>query len=76
MSNKDEAFACFKLYKAAVENQKGKKIKCLRSDRGGEYFSNEFDNFCEEQAFYIRKLPHIHHNKMVWQKEKIGHSLK
>ena len=55
MSNKDEAFACFKRYKAAVENQKGKKIKCLCSDRGGEYFSNEFDNFCEEHGILHQK---------------------
>ena len=50
LSNKDEAFECFKRYKAEVENQKGRKIKCLRSDRGGEYFSHEFDIFCEEHG--------------------------
>jgi hypothetical protein len=29
-------------------NQLSKSIKILRSDRGGEYFSTEFDAFCEE----------------------------
>lgn len=36
---KDQAFETFKIYKAEVENQRGKKIQILRSDRGGEYFS-------------------------------------
>lgn len=48
--HKDEAFSMFKRYKAEVENQKEKKIKILRSDRGGEYFPNEFDSFCEEHG--------------------------
>ena len=26
------------------------KIKCLRSDRGGEYTSNEFLEFCEQHG--------------------------
>ena len=33
---KDEALEHFKIFKAEVENQLEKKIKRLRSDRGGE----------------------------------------
>ena len=40
---KDEALNYFKIYKAEVETQLDKKIKRIRSDRGGEYFSNDFD---------------------------------
>ena len=29
-----------------VENETGKKLKCLRSDNGGEYCSKEFDDYC------------------------------
>ncbi|GJU50680.1 retrovirus-related pol polyprotein from transposon TNT 1-94 [Tanacetum coccineum] len=36
----------FKTCKAEVENQLDKKIKILRSDRGGEYESNDFVEFC------------------------------
>ncbi|GKD36146.1 retrovirus-related pol polyprotein from transposon TNT 1-94, partial [Tanacetum coccineum] len=50
ISKHDEAFDSFKVYKAEVENQLGKKIKILRSDRGGEYFTGMFDAFCEENA--------------------------
>jgi transposase InsO family protein len=46
MKTKDEALYYFKIYKTEVENQLEKKIKRLRSDRGGEYFSNEFSEFC------------------------------
>ena len=46
LKTKDEALHYFKVYKTEVENQLEKKIKRLRSDRGGEYFSNEFFEFC------------------------------
>lgn len=50
MRNKDEVFDKFKLYKSLVENQKEKRIKILRSDRGGEYFPTAFTSFCEEHG--------------------------
>ena len=37
LKSKDEAIEKFVLYKNEVENQLNKKIKVLRSDRGGEY---------------------------------------
>ena len=36
---KDEMLDYFKIYKAEVETQLERKIKRLRSDRDGEYFS-------------------------------------
>eukprot|EP00253_Pinus_taeda_P034332 PITA_34332 len=50
MKHKDEAFEKFKSFKALAENESGHKIKCLRSDRGGEFTSNEFFDFCEEHG--------------------------
>ena len=50
MKHKDEAFEKFKSFKALVENESGYKMKCLRSDRGGEFTSNEFFDFCEEHG--------------------------
>ncbi|KAJ9567517.1 hypothetical protein OSB04_003483 [Centaurea solstitialis] len=47
---KDEALNMFKTYKAEVENQLDKKIKILRSDRGGEYESHEFAEFCSSHG--------------------------
>ena len=45
LKSKDEAVDKFILYKNEVENQLGKKIKILRSDRGGEYEA-PFGAFC------------------------------
>ncbi|GJR59854.1 retrotransposon protein, putative, ty1-copia subclass [Tanacetum coccineum] len=38
-------FETFKVFKNEVENQLGKTIKALRSDRGGEYISQEFKDY-------------------------------
>jgi hypothetical protein len=40
-----------------VEKEKGVSIKCLRSDRGGEYFSNEFNEYLKEQNIHV-VIPH------------------
>ncbi|KAM2916321.1 hypothetical protein FF1_045250 [Malus domestica] len=45
---KSEVFTIFKKFKAMVELQSGYPIKRLRSDRGGEYTSHEFNAFCED----------------------------
>ena len=50
LKSKDEALTFFKNYKAEVENQLDRKIKRLRSDHGGEYFSNGTDLFCAEHG--------------------------
>lgn len=50
MKTKDEALNKFEIDKTEVENQLKTKIKILKSDRGGEYTSNEFVNYCEKQC--------------------------
>jgi transposase InsO family protein len=57
LKTKDEALECFKTYKAKVENQLGKKIKHVRSNRGREYFSNEFDLFYLENGIIHEWTP-------------------
>jgi hypothetical protein len=47
MWNKSETFAKFKLWKAEVENQTGRKIKCLRLDNGTKCMNDQFKDFCE-----------------------------
>ncbi|PHT38854.1 Enoyl-[acyl-carrier-protein] reductase [NADH], chloroplastic [Capsicum baccatum] len=46
---KDEAIDAFRQYKTEVENQLDKKIKMIRSDRGGEYES-PFAQICVENG--------------------------
>ena len=57
LRTKDEALDYFKIYKAEVENQLERKIKRLRSDRGGEYFPKIFDEFCEEHGIIHERTP-------------------
>ena len=57
LRNKDDAFNAFISYKTEVENQLSRKIKRIRSDRGGEYLS--LNDFCEkERIIHEVTLPH------------------
>ena len=38
-------FSTFKKWKSLVENETGKKLKCIRYDNGGEYCSKDFDSY-------------------------------
>ncbi|GJS83573.1 pol polyprotein [Tanacetum coccineum] len=49
LKSKDEAIDKFVLYKTEVENQLGRKIKVVRSDRGGEYVS-PFADLCAKHG--------------------------
>ena len=50
MQHKSDTFEKFKEYRVEVENQLGKTIKTLRSDRGGEYLDNNFEEFLVEHG--------------------------
>ena len=45
MKWKSRAFEKFKEFRAKVENQLGKRIKAIRSDRGGEYLVGDFKDY-------------------------------
>ena len=47
----------FKWYLERVEKEIGKSLKCLRSDRGGEFTSNEFEMLCNDRGSKDRHLP-------------------
>ena len=57
LRTKDEALEMFINYKSEVENQKNKRIKRLRIDRGGEYESNHFKEFCEQNGIIHEVTP-------------------
>lgn len=50
LKEKSEAFHQFKMFKKRVETETGKSLKCLRTDRGGEYTSNKFMAYCQEHG--------------------------
>lgn len=45
LKSKYEVFSHFKDFKAMVETRTRKKIKCLKTDNGSEYYSIDFDRF-------------------------------
>ena len=44
LAEKSESLSAFKTFKAAIELKLGKKIKCVHSDRGGEYYGRYDEN--------------------------------
>ena len=50
LRSKDEAEKMFLIYKAEVENQLDRKVKRLRSDRGGEYGTTFLKELCENNG--------------------------
>ncbi|RDY03400.1 hypothetical protein CR513_13018, partial [Mucuna pruriens] len=70
LSEKSDALECFKSYKKMVEKEVGAFIKCLRTDRGGEFNSLAFKLFCKENGIK-RNLPQpIRHIKTESQNAK------
>jgi hypothetical protein len=69
-THKGEVFQQFLNFKVMVEKEKGVSIKCLRSDGGGEYFSNEFNEYLKEQRIqrkYSCSYP-SQHNEVIERK--------
>jgi transposase InsO family protein len=54
--SKDGAFTHFKNYEAKAQYQLYPNIKWLRSDRGGEYFSNKLDYVCPDNGIIHDKI--------------------
>ena len=71
LKEKYDAFQNFKWYLARVEKEIGKSLKCLRSDRGGEFIYEEFNTFCNDKG--IKR--HMLAPRTPPQKEQINHGL-
>jgi transposase InsO family protein len=54
LKSKAEVFKATTEYIVLVENQKGKKVKCLQSDNGGEYTGKEFDDYLKKRGITRR----------------------
>ncbi|KAL0404285.1 UNVERIFIED_CONTAM: hypothetical protein Sradi_2069300 [Sesamum radiatum] len=70
MRYKSEAFGRFKEYRLEVENQTNRKIKAIRSDRGGEYLSGEFIDYLKENGILSQWTPPGNHNSMDERKNQ------
>lgn len=67
MKLKSHAFDMFKWYIARVEKQTSKQLKCLRSDRSGEFIYVEFTKFCVKHGIkrQLSALRTPQHNGIV-----------
>nr|GEW69123.1 retrotransposon protein, putative, Ty1-copia subclass [Tanacetum cinerariifolium] len=57
LKHKHEVIETFKVFQKEVENQLGKTIKSLRSDRGGEYMSQEFLDHLKDHGVIAHRTP-------------------
>jgi transposase InsO family protein len=73
LGKNSEAFKNLNIYKEMFENEMDSKIKCLRSDNGGEFNSKEFMDFCSKneikRQFFVARTPQ--HNGIVERNNKI-----
>jgi len=62
----------FKCFKALFERQSGEKIKCLRSDGGGEYTYTDFKKLCEDEGIVHEVTPPYtpEHNETAERKNR------
>ena len=58
MRSKSDAFASYRSFATWIRTQFGLEIKCLRSDRGGEYLSHDFINYLEDHGTERRLTTH------------------
>nr|GEW83972.1 retrotransposon protein, putative, Ty1-copia subclass [Tanacetum cinerariifolium] len=57
LKHKHEVFETFKVFQKEVENQLGKTIKSLCSDRGGEYMSQDFLDHLKDRGIIAHRTP-------------------
>ena len=67
MCHESVAFEKFKEYKTEVENHRGKIIKSLRSDLGGEYLLGKFRQYLKDHGITSQMFAHNQpqHNGVV-----------
>ena len=56
LKTKDQVLGVFKQFQTSVERETGKKVKCIRTDNGGEY-CGPFDEYCKHQSIRHQKTP-------------------
>ncbi|KAK0604489.1 hypothetical protein LWI29_016179 [Acer saccharum] len=54
LKTKDQVLDVFKQFQASVERHTGKKLKCIRTDNGGEY-CGPFDEYCKQLGIRHKK---------------------
>ena len=61
------------IYKKNVENEMDSRIKCLRSDNGGEFTSKDFMDYCSSHGIKGNSSLLGRLNRIELLKERTGH---
>jgi transposase InsO family protein len=56
LKTKDQVLDVFKQFQPSTERQTGKKLKCIRTDNGGEYLG-PFYQYCKQQGIRHQRTP-------------------
>ncbi|KAL6329151.1 hypothetical protein AAG906_011604 [Vitis piasezkii] len=56
LKTKDQVLDVFKQFHVLIERQSSEKLKCIRTDNGGEYFG-PFDEYCRQHGIQHQKTP-------------------
>ena len=59
LKQKGDVFSTFKDWKTMTEKQTRRQMKCLRTDNGLEFCSNEFNTLCKKEG--IVRHHTVHH---------------
>ena len=66
LHDKAQAFCEFKEWLQLVENETRNRLKKFRTDGGGEFISNEFDDFCKGKGIKQQlTIAHTHQQNGV-----------
>ena len=69
LKEKSEAFHKFRKLKGVLEHETKEKVGTFRTDRGGEFVSNEFNAYCNEEGI-TRHLTAPQHNGVVERRNR------
>lgn len=70
LKHKSEAFDRFKVFRKMVECESDLKLKFLRSNKGGEFTSQEFVEYCEKHGIKRQYVAPRTPQKMGWLNER------
>nr|GEV98415.1 retrovirus-related Pol polyprotein from transposon TNT 1-94 [Tanacetum cinerariifolium] len=74
LTNNSEVFNTFKKWEDVVENETNHRVKCLKSDNGGEYSNKEFIDYCfENEIGMLKTIPETPQQNVV--AERINQTL-
>ena len=73
LEHKFEVFDLFKVFRALVENQSGRKLNILRYENGGEYVKSEFIQYCKYAGIQMQhSIPYTPQQNGVAERKNIS----